>query len=124
MEQEVPAVDRAEGDPARRAAGQGAEQLAGGLDRILGRPDGAGEHVRRAARQRGQRGRAPGQAVGGLVQRAVTAEDDDRVEVLGGGVLGQPGGMAAPARFRHLDVVVGGQRLADDDAGAGGDGRR
>ena len=35
-----------------RSPGEGVEQVAGGLDRVVGQPDGAGEHVGRAAGQR------------------------------------------------------------------------
>ena len=54
-----------------------------------------------------------GQAVGRLVQRAVAAEHDDHVDPVGGGALGEAGGVAPPVGLGQGHVVVGRQRLLD-----------
>jgi hypothetical protein len=124
VEEEVPAVHRAEADAAARVAIERSEQLARGLDGVVGHADGAREHVGRPARHHTQRGARPRQAVGRLVQRAVTSEDHHGVDVTGGGVLGQPERVPAPARLGDGDVVVGRERLADHDARPGRHRRR
>ena len=58
VEEEVAAVDRAEADPVGCCpAASASSRLAGGLDRVVREADRAGEHVGRAAGQRG-RGRS------------------------------------------------------------------
>ena len=71
-------------------------------------PERAGEHVGRAAGQHAERGVGAGDAGGHLVQRAVAAEADDHVDAAAGGVLGEPGGVAAAVGLDDLDVVAAG----------------
>ena len=119
VEQEVAAVDRAQPDPADRPPRQRVEQHAGGLDRVVGQSDRAGEHVGRPARQGREGAAGPGQPVGRLVERAVSAEHHDHVDARRGRALGEPGGVAPPAGLGQGHVVVGRQRLADDHTAAG-----
>ena len=91
-----------------------ASEVDGG-DRIVGQPDRAGEHVRRAAGEHAERGVGAGDAGRHLVERAVAAEPDDDVDVAPGGVEGEAGGVAATVRLDELDV---------GDPGRGGAARR
>ena len=91
------------------------EQVTGRFDGVVGQPDRAGEHVRRAARQRRQRRLGAGEAVGDLVERAVAAEADDHVDAVVGRPLGQAGGVAPTVGLDHRDLVVRGERLLDHD---------
>ena len=59
-----------------------------------------------------------GQAVGGLVERAVAAEHDHDLGAGRRRALRQAGGVAAAARLRQRHLVVGGQRLLDHDPAA------
>jgi hypothetical protein len=124
VEQEAPPVDAADADPPIGVAMERGEQLAGGLQRIPGDPDGPGEHVGRAARERRQGGGRARQAVGRLIQRPVAAHGHHHVDAVVGRAVGQPFGVAAPGRLGHGELVVGGQRLGDDDPGPGGHRRR
>ena len=98
--------------------GEAVEEGAGRLDRVVGQPDRAGEDVGRAAGQGGERGVGAGQAVGRLVEGAVAAEHDDDVDAVAGRALGQAGGVVAAVGLGDGDVVVGRQRLLDDDPAA------
>src|SRR5918994_5203783 len=118
VEQEVAPVDRPQADAADRTVRQRVEQHAGRLDRVVGQPDRAGEHVGRAARQRRERAPGSGEAVGRLVEGAVPAEHHHHVDAGGGGTLCEPGGMTPPARLGHGHLVVGRQPLADHDPAA------
>ena len=69
------------------------DQLAGGVVGVVGDAERAREHVRRAAGQRRQRGRGPGEPAGGLVERAVAGEH-------GHDVVGLRRPRRAPARPR------------------------
>jgi hypothetical protein len=124
VEQEEAAVHAAEPDVLDVPGGQPVEQRAGRLDGVVGQADRAGEHVRRAPGQ-GRQGRArAGQAVGGLVQRAVPAEHDDDLDALVGGPPGEAGGVVAAVRRGDRDVVIGRERLLDHDLAARRDRRR
>ena len=103
VEQEVPPVDVADADraDAARPGPERGQQLAGGLDGVVGHADGAGEDVGRPARQDTEGAVGAGQPVGGLVEGAVAAEHDDGVGPVGRRALGQPGGVAPPAGLGH-----------------------
>ena len=103
---------------------EGGQQLAGGLQRVAGDPDGAGEDVGGAAGQRGEGGGRPGQAVGRLVERAVAAHGHDHVDAVVGRAVGEALGVPPPARLGHGQIVIGGEGLGDDDPGPGGHRRR
>ena len=107
VEQEVPVANGAQADPTDRGGLDGVQQGAGGLDGVVGQAHGAGEDVGRPAGQCRQGRVGPGQAVGGLVQGAVAAQDHDHVHAVVGGALGQPGGVAPAGGGRHLEAVVG-----------------
>ena len=106
VEAEEPAVDPAQPDRSEVAGVDAAgEQLDRG-DGVVGQADRAGEHVRRAARQRAEGGVGAGDAGGDLVERAVAAEPDDDVDAAPGGVVGEAGGVAAAVGLDELDLVV------------------
>ena len=71
-----------------------------------------------------QGGGRPGQTVGRLVEGAVPAHGHHHVEAVVGRAVGEPFGVAPPARLRHGQVVVGGEGLGDDHPGPGGHRRR
>ncbi len=99
------------------------QQLARGLDGVVCHADGAGEDVRGPARQHPEGAGGAGEPVGGLVERAVAAEDHDHVGSRGRRPLGQAGGVPPAAGLRHGDLMVGGERLLDHHPGPGGDRR-
>ena len=115
MEAEEPAVDLAQADRAEVTGVDAADQQLDGGDGVVGQPDRAGEHVRRAAGQGAERGVGAGDARRHLVQRAVAAEADDDVDAAPGGVVGEAGGVAAAVRLDELDVVVAAQPAVHDD---------
>ena len=120
VEQEVPVVDGSKADPTDGSGLDGVQQGTRGFDGVIRQADGAGEDVGRPAGQCRQGRIGPRQAVGGLVQRAVAAQDHDHVHAVVGGALGQPGGVAPAGGSRHLQAMVGREGLLDDDAGACG----
>ncbi len=142
---------RAEGEPARRdrlvlrARGSGrqaqahrplallaqrVEQGAGRLDRIVGQPQRAGEHIGGAAgdhRQPGQPvriGPVVQEPVDHLVDRAVAAEGDDEVEPLVRGLASQVPGVPAVLGGHRLQLHLAGQGMGQDVARARTGGRR
>ncbi len=80
VEAEEPTVDLAEADRPEVAGVDAVGQQLDGRDRVVGQADRAGEHVRRSARQRAERGVGAGDARGHLVERAVATEPDDDVD--------------------------------------------
>ena len=124
VEAEEPPVDLAQADRAEVAGVDAVGQQLDGGDGVVGQPDRAGEHVRRAAGQGAERGVGAGDAGGHLVERAVAAEADDDVGAAAGGVVGEAGGVAAAVRLDELDVVVAAQPAVHDDRVAGRHRRR
>jgi hypothetical protein len=120
VEQEVPAVRRAEPDRLDGAPGQPGQQVTGRLDRVVREPHRPREHVGRPSRQHGERGVGAGEAVGRLVQRAVAAEDRDHLDADVGRALGEAGGVAPAAGLGEGHVVVGPEGLLDDHPTPGG----
>ena len=119
VEEERPAVGRPDADALRRAPRQRRDNDVRRVDRVVGIAERARVHVRRTAGQRRERGRAVQQAVGRLVERAVAREHRDDIEAVVRGRAREARGVAAPRRLRDLDVVVGGEQFADQDALAG-----
>ena len=115
VEAEEAPVDPAQADRLDVAGVDAAGQQLDGGDRVVGQPDRAGEHVRRAAGQHAEGGVGAGDAGRHLVQRAVAAEPDDDVDAAAGGVVGEAGGVAAPVGLDELDLVVAGEPAVDDD---------
>ncbi len=103
VEQEVAGVGPAQSDPLHRSRGQRAQELAGGLDRVVGHANGAGEDVGRPSGQHAERGLRAGQAVGGLIEGAVASQDYGCVQPVGGRPLGQPG--ACPLRLVSFSIT-------------------
>ncbi len=81
------------------------------------------EHVGRAARQAGERRGGAEQAVGGLVDGAVSAEGDDHVVALVGGLAAELGRMAAGLGVARVDLEAAAQGMDDEVAQAVGDRR-
>ncbi len=121
VEEEVAPIHRAEPDPPNAVRGDGAKDEGGGLDGVVGEPDGAGEHVRRSAGETGEGRVGARQPVGDLVQRAVATEHRNDFDAASGGRLRQTGGVAPATGLGHADVVFGRQGLFDDHASPRGD---
>ena len=119
MEAEPPRPDPAEPDRLDPSGVETGEQTVDGGHRIIWQADRAGEHVRRPAGQHTERCRGAGDAGGHLVQGAVAAEGDDRVETASGGVLGEADRMPAPVRLDEFHVVGAAQTTVHDDRVAG-----
>ena len=124
VEEERSAVHETDTDPLGRAAPERPEELAGRVDGVRREAERARVHVRGAARQRCERRVGVEQTVGGLVQGSVTCEHDHDVEAVVRGRVREPGRVAAPRGLGDLDLVLGGQELADHDALAGRHRRR
>ena len=90
----------------------------------FGRPERAGEHVRRSAGEHAQRGVGPGDPGRDLVERAVAAEADDDVEPAPCRIGRVPRRVPAPVGLDDLDVVVACEPSVDDDRVASRDRRR
>ena len=112
IEGEVPAVGGAEPDAAFPPAGQILDQPPGRIDGIGRQLQGAGEHVRVAARQGSQRWQVRGVAAGlGIIRAA------------GGSGRGEPGGFSPVTCLHDLKVDRRGEGPDDDIAplpGCGG----
>ena len=121
VEKEVAPLDPSETDAIDVAGVEGLEQHVDRVDAVVREAEDSGEDVGGAPGEGGECSVRAGEAVGCLVERAVTAEHDDQVVALPGGRLGETGGVAPPAGFGEGDVVVGGQRLVDHDPSSGGD---
>ena len=89
-----------------------------------GQAQGAGEHVRRSARQHAEGGVGPGDPGGHLVEGSVAAVPDHDIDALGGRVLRESGGVASPIRLDHGHLMIAGQFAMDHDGVAGRHGRR
>ena len=85
-----------------------------GVDDVGGDPEHAAVHVRRAARQRDERGARAGQPVRHLVDRAVAAEGDHDVVALERGVAAQLGRVPLALRVDGLDLVAALERVDDE----------
>ena len=121
VEQEAAAVDTPEPDARERAPAQRREQHVRRGDRVERDAERARVDVGRAAGKRRERGVGAGQAVGGLVERAVAGEHRDDVEAVVRGGAREAGRVAAPRRLGDLDLVLVREQLADQDAPAGRD---
>src|ERR1019366_1711660 len=99
-------------------------QVLGGVDDLAGDPEQLAEDVRRAAREAGQRPAGVGQAVGGLVDRAVAAEGDDDAVAVACGLAADLGGVTAGLGLDGLDPVARGEGVDDEVAQAIRNGRR
>ena len=118
-EREVAAVDDPEVDGARRPAVGGVQQLLGGVDDVGRDPEQLRDDVVRAAGQAGQRRARAGEAVGGLVDRAVAAERDDDVVVRGGGLAAQLDRVALGLGVDRRDLVAALERVERRGSSAG-----
>lgn len=125
MEEEVAAVYRAQPDALDAPGVEGVEEVAGGLDGVVGQADGAGEHIGGPPGKRRQGTGGAGESVGGLIEGAIATEYDHHIGARRRRPLGEAGGMAAPTGLGEGDGVIGGEGLLDDDPAPGGDrGRR
>ena len=111
VEAEEPSVDPAEPDRAEVGGVDAAGQQLDRFDRVVRHADRAGEHVGRTAGQHTERRLAAGDAGGHLVERAVATEPDHHVDAATGGVVGEPGGVAAAVGLDDLDVVPAGSAV-------------
>ena len=91
-----------------------AEQVLGGVHDVVGDPEHLAEDVVGAAGQAGQRRPRAGQAVGGLVDRAVAAERDDHVVALARGLADELDRVALALGVDRGDVVAALQRVDDE----------
>ena len=116
VEEERAPVGATDADALRRAPRQRTQELAGRVDRVGREAERARVDVGRAAGQRRERGVGVQEPVGGFVERAVAGEYHDDVEAVVRGCVREPGRVAAPRRLRDLDLVLGGEQLADHHA--------
>ena len=125
VEGEVPAHGQPEPDAPLLAGRQRADHLPHRVHRVRGQPQRPGEHVRAAARQRGERGQQirrgePGGPARGhdpvdrLVGRAVPAQREHQAVAVGQGGPGQPGGVTPVPCFGNRQVHCGGQGPGDN----------
>jgi hypothetical protein len=124
VEQERTTVRTTDADALRRPPGEGREQDVGGIERVVRVAERARVHVRRSPGKGSERGRGVEQAVGRLVERAVAGQDRDDIEPVVGRREREPCRVAAARGFRHLDVVLAGEQLANHHPLARGDRRR
>ncbi len=124
MEKEVSSVHRTEPDLSDARPVESIEQSGHGVDRIVGKTQNAGEDVGAPAGEDGQGCAGSGQAVGRLVEGAVTTQDHHDVDAVSRRRSGQPAGVAPALGLDQCHLVVGRQRLADDHPAAAGDRRR
>jgi hypothetical protein len=80
--------------------------VVGGLDRIVGQTERAGEDVGRAAGKHPERGVGAGDPGGHFVEGAIAPEADHDVEASTGGVVREPGGVSPAVGLDDLDVVA------------------
>jgi hypothetical protein len=124
VEQEAPPARVANTDALHHAPAQGERD---GLRRshdVGGRSERLRVYVRRTAGQRTERAGGANQSVGGFVEGAVAAENQDRVEAIVGRRASEFRGVTAPRGLGDLHVVVRGERLLHEHAFAGRDRRR
>jgi hypothetical protein len=118
VEAEIATVDPAKADRAKIIRAKTGHQRPDRCHRIIGHADRSSEHVGGAARQHTERRTRPGNPGGDLVQGAIAAKCDHRIEFSSGRVLGETDGVPAAIRLNHIDVVgttqltVNGHRVA------------
>ncbi len=81
-----------------------------------------GEDVHGAGGEHAQGGIGADEAVGDLADGAVAADGEDRVELFGGGLAGDAGGVRAAEGLGQLDAPAGGLQGGDDAGDEGLDG--
>ena len=114
-----PEVDRA----GPEVVGQ-AEQVLGRVDDVVGDPEGARDHVGRAAGEDGYRDVGAGEAVRHLVEGAVPSEGDDDVIAAVDGLATDLRRMVLRLGRDRLDVVAALKRVDDEALEPIGDRRR
>ena len=118
VKEEVAPADFAEPDVTDQSLVECFDDGVRGFERVVWSADCAGEDVGGASGERCQGAICAYESVGGLVECAVAAEDNDDLSSRCGSAAGQPGRMAASTGHRHLDIVPAGQRCLDHHAGA------
>jgi hypothetical protein len=119
---EVSLIGLREPDPSAAALLEGFQDLTGGLDGAVGKPERAGEDVGAAAGNDGEvrkvRPRAIAQqAVDDLVDRAITTQSDHQVAARLSGLDRELDGVATTLRLEDVDMQVGAQSSGEDITG-------
>ena len=112
-EGEQAAVDLAEVDPARVPVVGDAQQVLRGVDDVAADAEHPRVDVGRAARQAREWRVGAGEAVGGLVDRAVPAEGDHHVVALAGCLAAELRRVPGALRVDRLDLVAALERVDD-----------
>ena len=101
-----PRVDHADADPADRMHLERVDERLRGIAGAARVAQRLGVHVGGPARERSQRGARVQQPGRGFVERAVTGEHRDHIEVVVGGGACEQGRVTAPRGLGDLDLVV------------------
>ena len=110
---EVPAVNAAEGDRSRGRRDV-LDQPPGGLDRVVGEPQGSGEHIGQPRGDDGERRVRSRQAIGHLVDRPVAAHGRHDLDPVARRFPGQPDGMALAGGLDRFHLELRRQGSRDD----------
>jgi hypothetical protein len=115
MKTEKAAVDSPETDRLDPILLEPGEQSIRCDDRIVRHPNRSRKDIGRPAGKNGESGRCASEPGGNLVECAVAAKSDDRIESATSGILGKADGMPSPICLDDFNLMVPRQQSVDNN---------